>query len=1527
MALIVYVTDACRQETKNHGLQDVLEKVKLQLETDQDTRRLESFPSPYWMKKQFGRRQGRLVIAEQAIELNGETHQIFIFLALIQRGDKSYDDLSHNIVLHGEPYLYDRLKHVDLAAYVQERLSQHEIIEKVKPSDDELAYLYSIHQDEQSDETIYESIDWFNAMQQPHIKQLATRIFDSLGQVTHATPKGGLWLSIERSAGHYFLARYFSVSGFWFLAAIVSQDDAKLKESLQAKYQDILYAEDDKSADLHTLILQHSRKAYPALLCAEEAVWKSLEFDSVGNLALSPEENEVLSSAKDSQNPFPLFINGRAGSGKSTVLQYLFADYLYHYLSHKGHAAVPAYFSCSNELLKRAAEVVASLLECGGKYWHDNQRQHIVKDNRYYFDKAFMEFRRFLHGHVPENLQDDFSLRSHVDYARFRQFWQAHFKHDPVARDKYPADVSWHVIRSYIKGSSSELFLEPDDYQHIEQKQQSVSLETFRLVYEKVWEWYKGICNRHKLWDDQDLARLVLKEDLVRPQFAAIFCDESQDFTRLELEVILRLSLFSDKKIATHEIRRIPFVFAGDQFQTLNPTGFRWEATKAQFVEKFIYTLDSNNLNRNTEMNYKELSHNFRSAPPIVRFSNIIQGLRALLFKLTSLKPQIPWSLENNTSHNAVMRFDINNQELWRTLKSFKDIVFIVPCLENEETDYIKNSPFLKNHIRIEDDGSTSISVLSASRAKGLEFNRVVVVGFGSDSPKSLEDILKQYQHNADEMESDLSLQYFLNRLYVAVTRAKRQLIILDSEEGMERFWHAFSTPIASLQLNNLRQHDGLWLKHLGHLADLPLSTLTAHNENEGDAAENAAEFERNGRENKDAYLLRQAGSLYRQIEQEIDSWLCFAEAEELDKNFLKAGKLYAQAGQYQRAFQCYWRGKEWSHLLALGTEHPNLRGRLELRFAELYRTKQSKEETLLEAFLALSKGVKQVVLAEDEDIQVWYTICDNLLTKLIKSKVLHINWGELSKRLQSISQEKLFLGILQIHHHAEIAFRATDYQKARELWESTQSSKPNNYYISVAETDPFPQNMLALQRLKRWDTLLEQYEKFDAKDSLKPEHWSVIAQTLLKESRYDALLDILVHIKHDEETLKEIRRAASKNKHTELVVRCRSSEIIHLVRSEQWEDILKLLHDKQEKQHELLLLVVMRGLARSEAYTNLSSKEVDHTDRSIRDQLSDAIRKQYLGTKDDKKPIYQIPEHLIYEVGSVLERTRRYVDGLSYYEAMGQRFPAKEPELLRRWLACKERQVKHYEMIYKKTDNPDEREQSKRLAEDNNMRAIKTRHKLDLSSTDPIDEWPRLSNFDELISEFLLGKDRQQSAASLAITPEPVIKTEPPIANIPPQVVPKAIKEAKPTLKNTENNSISIADVETSTAKDTVIPSVVAVVDTAPAPKTIKRHTNAPKLPDKIELMLGEFKLSIIRKTQRINIELVETGDNIAIKNGGSDIKGDWSTRSTPDGYVYIEDTPLWVNPVNYQQTQSIELGHDLLGLTLSIDLSTIDT
>ena len=48
-----------------------------------------------------------------------------------------------------------------------------------------------------------------------------------------------------------------------------------------------------------------------------------------------------------------------------------------------------------------------------------------------------------------------------------------------------------------------------------------------------------------RLWDDQDITRDVLTRNLAQPTYPAVFCDEAQDFTRLELELLLRLNLFT----------------------------------------------------------------------------------------------------------------------------------------------------------------------------------------------------------------------------------------------------------------------------------------------------------------------------------------------------------------------------------------------------------------------------------------------------------------------------------------------------------------------------------------------------------------------------------------------------------------------------------------------------------------------------------------------------------------------------------------------------------------------------------------------------------------------------------------------------------------------------------------------------------------------------------------------------------------------------------------------------------------------
>ena len=141
----------------------------------------------------------------------------------------------------------------------------------------------------------------------------------------------------------------------------------------------------------------------------------------------------------------------------------------------------------------------------------------------------------------------------------------------------------------------------------------------------------------------------------MRAVHLAIFCDESQDFTRIELEVILRLSLFSERKISREEVAFVPFVFAGDEFQTLNPSGFRWDTVTAFFVEKFIVGL-AQQPPKSTELNYQVLTFNYRSSRSIVKFSNLVQALRARLFELTGLEPQTPWEHESAAGDTIPVR-------------------------------------------------------------------------------------------------------------------------------------------------------------------------------------------------------------------------------------------------------------------------------------------------------------------------------------------------------------------------------------------------------------------------------------------------------------------------------------------------------------------------------------------------------------------------------------------------------------------------------------------------------------------------------------------------------------------------------------------------------------------------------------------------------------------------------------------------------------------------------------------------------
>ena len=192
-------------------------------------------------------------------------------------------------------------------------------------------------------------------------------------------------------------------------------------------------------------------------------------------------------------------------------------------------------------------------------------------------------------------MHKEFPRDRYVNYSEFRKLWYDDFAKRPEAKHISP-DLAWHTIRSYIKGirSTDGDELSPEEFKALPRRRRSVSEATYELIFDRAWSsWYKRLCENEGYWDDQDLAARVLSLGLAREvDCSAIFCDEAQDFTPVELDIIFQLSLFGRRSLQPEELRRVPIVFAGDPLQTFNPTGFRWDAVQAEFHERFCAVLD-----------------------------------------------------------------------------------------------------------------------------------------------------------------------------------------------------------------------------------------------------------------------------------------------------------------------------------------------------------------------------------------------------------------------------------------------------------------------------------------------------------------------------------------------------------------------------------------------------------------------------------------------------------------------------------------------------------------------------------------------------------------------------------------------------------------------------------------------------------------------------------------------------------------------------------------------------------------------
>jgi len=1271
MALYTFITEICQEDAHRHGQTGLLANVKAGVEGSQNLTGFEFFP-PMFVKRSLGR-NFRLIGYRKPI---GDD-ELVLFLRVLPRSSDEYrfflENLEQNtdaVVRRFQPYGNEELQRIyDKATRVSPSPPPPDA------SEEERAWLYEVFPHERlSDELlVLETESWVKKMRAKensaflalYHRMLYELKLDQLHAASDNAESQILWEKRENSQrlGIAYLYRR-DINRLLLLEPLRGIDD---HAALLEKYNEKLAKIGDAVHDLSRV----AARSYPFLMVLDEDAWLAIQKDEESNLALSPEEAELLDSIRQvgakGELSYPLFINGRAGSGKSTMLQYLAADYI-DFAVRRGACQRVLYITYSSDLLERARDTVRRLLLA--HYEHLLKGKHDPSNVNKVVQSSFVVFHNFLYSLLPEQVQQQIPEERYVDYLRFRRLWDNDFAKRPESKRLSP-DVAWHTIRSYIKGirSSRDDELDPEEFNTLPKRHRSVSEETFRQVYEKVWcSWYKRICNEKHYWDDQDLAAVVLETGVARQiDCAALFCDEAQDFTPLELDIIYQLSLFGRRSMQPEELRRVPIVFAGDPLQTINPTGFRWEAVKADFHDRFCAVLDPRR-RACVDITYRELHLNYRSNPGIVKFCNLIQLARAALLGYSDIHPQAPWWVDDPIQ---TVWFAADTEATKEGLNHRPDFVKLVNCEGGEETAYVlKDSMLSTLQEKVE---GVYRNVFSPARAKGLEFPAVVLYRFGETAPDDFENLLRGAV-NINSPEARLPYEYFFNRLYVAASRAKGQLVIVDSDHALKKFWQ-FATDMELV--DHLMEKAGGSDRWKGYIAHPVPGTINWWGGEKIDPRQQANDYEREGRAKRDPYLIRQAALAYRSAGDEYAAGKCLAFAANLEGKYREAGDKYRELDLHEDAFQCYWDGQEWVRLCELAAKIPPFTARLESRVADLMSRSAIPTSTFLNDLINAAHD--EAWFQKVSHNPIWQKVFVTLADRLVAIKPSEaIPWGDLFEILQRFCR-------VGDHHIkrttlATIAYRADKFAAAVELWEKAGDVNHREYYRAKARVTNFPDNIIWFHRAGEHNEILSQwYTCRPTRDQVSKFENSLVRTVVgaaiaeqdisLAANLLRSLLDKGSLNRDDQDWIGKLLVTAMEKRDIELIKVVATMAARMFVRTRKWSAAIRAAEDADFsdlslRNHAKDIQLILRN---NDGATNIFRAVVeelavseDLPSETVQSQMQVAefLNRNFLGEGvSPANPRGLSPQ----VVGASIERAGKIIDALQFYKALTDSAPTEE--------------------------------------------------------------------------------------------------------------------------------------------------------------------------------------------------------------------------------------------------------------------------
>lgn len=927
---------------------------------------------------------------------------------------------------------------------------------------------------------IYESDLWVQITKKTEIKRMWRVYHKLLNKICNKTAENARefykGVKLIEDEGAFVLYKDYSEKGIIF---VFKQGLNKATESDKRELDRFKFLEETNVSK--EILTRYAAKAYPDIILSSYDDWCDIEEDAEANLALSPEEEGILTNIK-----LPSFINGRAGSGKSTILYYLFSEICYKKLQNNLEGE-PLFITYSRPLVRTAKNLVIKILENFHRY------------KGFRFDKKtienyFISFHDFiLRKLIPEDRHSRFLDTKYISFNNFKDL----YINAPLSvHNSISPEIAWYVIRTFIKGYNKHKPLTPEEYEHLPRRDKTIISDYYEEIYNKVWPWYRNLLEREEYWDDQDLVLEALKnKNFSKLNYTAIFCDESQDFTRIELELLLNSSIYS--RYDLEGLKKIPFVFAGDPLQSINPSGFRWEALKSNFYTTFSQELGLKNL-KLTDCN---LQQNYRSVKSIVRLCNLIQYFRSKFLYETNISPQDIWlPFEGN-----IPTYYELSQNIVQELKKIdigKNIIIIPEETGNEkrflEQDELLSSLLPKSEYREK-------NLFTSGVAKGLEFKKVILYKWG-EYGKELFQLLERGS-KIDESEL-LKASYFFNKLYVAASRAKENLFILDTSEGIEKFWKHFTEEYWS-QI----EIDEKWKNSIGHIH----RGYAIKEIEEDDPISIAIELSSKGRERGDYELLERAAIKYKQIGEEAEALKCEAEAAELRKKYDIAGEKYAQLGNIEKARECFWKGCLWSKLIEVPSAgHSNLLDSLQRKVAH-YMIASIDDLSALNEILLDDYFLEKVNKME----RPWSEVVDRIKSQLEiltshtydESNILTI-----ANQVEKIAEE----GFNQLYKElGRLFYQIKRYKKACDCWEKCASTDTMEYYDAKGEIESDINRKIQLfHKGGLYDKIIDTINGLSNVHILTDEAKDIIYRCYEKKQDYEGLFNFAQQVKNVEKML-----------------------------------------------------------------------------------------------------------------------------------------------------------------------------------------------------------------------------------------------------------------------------------------------------------------------------------------------------------------------------------------------------------------------